>query len=64
MRQAEGMPRPVVFLFSIEKREINRGKGKKVGWKLRLKKVPDGIMPPGVVRLVLPLLGRLRLAHW
>ena len=58
------MPRPVVFLFSTEKGENYQGKGKKVGWKLRLKKVPDGIMPPGVIRLVLPLLGRLRLAHW
>ena len=46
MRQAEGMP--VVFLFSTEKGENYRGKGKKVGWKLRLKKVPDGIMPPGL----------------
>ena len=42
------MPRPVVFLFSTEKGENYRGKGKKVGWKLRLKKVPDGIMPPGL----------------
>ena len=58
------MPRPVVFLFSTEKGENYRGKDKKVGWKLRLKKVPDGIMPPGVIRLALPLLGRLRLAHW